>query len=46
MQEIGSQLILSRFELLFRQASLVENGDVKAELLALEQVSVEEVNDL
>ena len=46
MQEIGSQLILSRLELFLRAALLVENGDVKAELLALEQVSVEEVNDL
>ena len=46
MQEIGSQLILSRLEFFFGAALLVENGDVKAELLALEQVSVEEVNDL
>ena len=46
MKEIGSQLVFSCLELLFRASGLVENGDVQAELLTLKHVSIKEVNDL
>ena len=45
MQEVGRELIFTLLQFLFRNILLLEDRDVEGILLALEEMSVEEVDD-
>ena len=46
MEEVSSEVVFTLLELFLRELAPIEDRDVKTELLALEQVRVEEVDDL
>ena len=46
MQEVGSELVFTILQLLLSDTGLLEDGDIKSKLLALQHVRVKEVNNL